>query len=119
MRPGIVPESSTARPHAPELGRWVARLDGADVPLHIPVVPHPGAPSYGRCEPCGPQRPGDLGGVPVFVGTRVPVQNLFDYLSAGDSLDDFLRSFPTVRRKQAVATLEQAGEALKKLAHAA
>ncbi|HEX8363242.1 MAG TPA: DUF433 domain-containing protein [Longimicrobium sp.] len=60
-----------------------------------------------------------LGGVPVFVGTRVPVQNLFDYLSGGDSLDDFLRSFPTVGREQAVAALEQAGEALKNLACAA
>lgn len=60
-----------------------------------------------------------LGGVPVFIGTRVPVQNLFDYLSGGDSLDDFLRSFPTVSREQAIAALEQAGEALKKLAHAA
>jgi uncharacterized protein (DUF433 family) len=60
-----------------------------------------------------------LGGVPVFVGTRVPVQNLIDYLSAGDSLDDFLRSFPTVNREQAVSALEQAGEALKTLAHAA
>ena len=60
-----------------------------------------------------------LGGVPVFVGTRVPAENLFDYLSAGDSLDDFLRSFPTVSREQAVAALEQAGEALKNLARAA
>ncbi len=60
-----------------------------------------------------------LGGVPVFVGTRVPVQNLFDYFSGGDSLDDFLRSFPTVSREQAVAALEQAGEALKSLARAA
>ena len=60
-----------------------------------------------------------LGGVPVFVGTRVPVENLFDYLSAGDSLEDFLHSFPTVGRDQVVAALEQAGEALKNLAHAA
>jgi uncharacterized protein (DUF433 family) len=60
-----------------------------------------------------------LGGVPVFIGTRVPAQNLFDYLAAGDSLDDFLRSFPTVSREQAIAALEQAGEALKNLAHAA
>lgn len=60
-----------------------------------------------------------LGGVPVFVGTRVPIENLFDYLSAGDSLSDFLRSFPTVSREQAVAALEQAGEALRNLAHAA
>ena len=60
-----------------------------------------------------------LGGVPVFVGTRVPVQNLIDYLSAGDSVDDFLRSFPTVSRAQVVTALEQAGEALKSLARAA
>jgi uncharacterized protein (DUF433 family) len=58
-----------------------------------------------------------LGGVPVFVGTRVPVQNLFDYLSGGDSLDDFLRSFPTVSREQAITALDQAGEALKRVPH--
>jgi uncharacterized protein (DUF433 family) len=52
------------------------------------------------------------GGVPVFVGTRVPVKNLFDYLEAGDSLDDFLKSFPSVTRDQAVAALELAREAL-------
>jgi uncharacterized protein (DUF433 family) len=60
-----------------------------------------------------------LGGEPVFVGTRVPLQNLVDYLSAGDSLEDFLRSFPTVSREQAVAALEQAGEALAHVARAA
>lgn len=43
-----------------------------------------------------------LGGAPVFVGTRVPVQNLLDYLEAGDSLDDFLDDFPTVSRDQVV-----------------
>ena len=48
------------------------------------------------------------GGVPVFVGTRVPVKNLFDYLEAGDSLDDFLKSFPSVTRDQAVAAQELA-----------
>jgi uncharacterized protein (DUF433 family) len=52
------------------------------------------------------------GGVPVFYGTRVPVKNLFDYLEAGDSLEDFLRSFPSVSRDQAVAALELAREAL-------
>jgi len=60
-----------------------------------------------------------LGGTPVFVGTRVPLQNLVDYLSAGDSLEDFLHSFPTVSREQAVAALEQAGEALSHVARAA
>ena len=58
-----------------------------------------------------------LGGMPVFVGTRVPVQNLIDCLEAGDSLDDFLKSFPTVTREQAVAALEIAREALESIAH--
>lgn len=52
------------------------------------------------------------GGTPVFAGTRVPVKNLFDYLEAGDSIDDFLRSFPSVTKEQAVAALELAREAL-------
>jgi uncharacterized protein (DUF433 family) len=51
-----------------------------------------------------------LGGTPVFVGTRVPLQNLFDYLCAGDTIDEFLHSFPTVSRDQAVAALRQAAE---------
>ena len=61
--------------------------------------------------------PGILGGTPVFVGTRVPVQNIIDCLEAGDSLDDFLNSFPTVTRDQAVAALEIAREALESIAH--
>ena len=52
--------------------------------------------------------PERLGGTPVFVGTRVPVQSLFDYLEAGDNLEEFLRQFPSVRREQAVAALEYA-----------
>jgi len=63
--------------------------------------------------------PAIQGGVPVFVGTRVPVKNLFDYLEAGDSLDDFLKSFPSVTREQAVAALELAREALATDAHPA
>jgi uncharacterized protein (DUF433 family) len=59
------------------------------------------------------------GGAPVFVGTRVPVKNLFDFLEAGDSLDDFLKSFPSVSREQAVAALELAREALAPDAHPA
>jgi uncharacterized protein (DUF433 family) len=59
------------------------------------------------------------GGVPVFCGTRVPVKNLFDYLEAGDALEDFLRSFPSVSREQAVAALELAREALTPDAHPA
>jgi len=60
-----------------------------------------------------------LGGTPVFVGTRVPVKNLFDYLEAGDSLNDFLTSFPSVSRDQAVAALELAREVLAPDAHPA
>jgi uncharacterized protein (DUF433 family) len=52
--------------------------------------------------------PDRLGGTPVFVGTRVPAQSLFDYLEAGDSLDVFLQQFPSVRRAQVVAALEYA-----------
>ena len=59
-----------------------------------------------------------LGGTPVFVGTRVPIRNLIDYLEAGDSLEDFLRSFPSVSRDQAIAALELADEALTATARA-
>lgn len=50
--------------------------------------------------------PDILGGTPVFVGTRVPVKSLYDHLEAGDTLDEFLESFPSVTREQAVAALE-------------
>ena len=60
-----------------------------------------------------------LGGTPVFVGTRVPLQNLIDYLEAGDTLDDFLKSFPSVTREQAIGALELAREALEANAHSA
>jgi uncharacterized protein (DUF433 family) len=53
-----------------------------------------------------------LSGAPVFVGTRVPLQNLIDYLAAGDSLETFLDAFPSVTREQATAALAMAGEAL-------
>jgi len=52
--------------------------------------------------------PDILGGVPVFVGTRVPVRTLFDYLEGGDTLEEFLAQFPTVKREQAIAALELA-----------
>ncbi len=54
-----------------------------------------------------------LGGTPVFVGTRVPVRILIEFLSAGDSLNEFLDSYPSVSREQAVAALEVAGERLQ------
>lgn len=53
-----------------------------------------------------------LGGQPVFAGTRVPVESLFDHLEAGVSLDEFLADFPSVTRQQAVDLLEAANKLL-------
>jgi uncharacterized protein (DUF433 family) len=47
-----------------------------------------------------------MGGTPVFVGTRVPLQDLIDYLEGGESVEDFLDAFPTVKREQAIAVIE-------------
>ena len=60
-----------------------------------------------------------LGGTPVFRGTRVPVKNLLDYLAGGDTLDQFLDDFPTVKRDQAIAALELARDFLTACAHPA
>jgi uncharacterized protein (DUF433 family) len=53
-----------------------------------------------------------MSGTPCFVGTRVPVKSLFDYLEAGDSLAEFLEQFPTVLREVAVCVLEESQQAL-------
>jgi len=53
-----------------------------------------------------------LGGQPVFTGTRVPVESLFDHLEAGVSLDEFLSDFPTVSKEQAIAVLDAANKLL-------
>jgi len=63
--------------------------------------------------------PDILSGTPVFVGTRVSFRNLIDYLERNHSLDEFLDSFPTVSREQAVAALEAAHEAVSARAHSA
>ncbi|HIK08020.1 DUF433 domain-containing protein [Nostoc sp. CMAA1605] len=63
--------------------------------------------------------PDILGGIPVFVGTRVPMKTLLDYLEAGDSLDEFLDHFPSVSRDQAIAALELAKEMLTAYANPA
>lgn len=52
--------------------------------------------------------PDILGGTPVFAGTRVPIQTLIDYLGGGESIDEFLKGFPTVTREQVIAFLEEA-----------
>ena len=56
-----------------------------------------------------------MGGTPVFTGTRVPIQTLIDYLTAGDSIEDFLDGFPTVRREQVVEFLQQAEKQMEKM----
>ena len=58
------------------------------------------------------KNPNILHGVPVFRGTRVPLQALFDAIEGGDTLDDFLEGFPGVSRELAVAALEEAHELL-------
>jgi len=54
------------------------------------------------------RNPDILGGTPVFRGTRVPIQALFDYLEGGETLENFLEGFPTVSREAAIAALEEA-----------
>ena len=53
-----------------------------------------------------------LSGTPVFVGTRVSAQTLFDYLVGGETLDEFLHQFPSVKREQAVAAIWQARDSV-------
>ncbi len=59
--------------------------------------------------------PDMMSGTPIFAGTRVPVQTLLDYLKAGESIDDFLEGFPTVKREQVIAFLEAAQAQILKL----
>ena len=53
-----------------------------------------------------------MGGTPVFVGTRVPLQNLIDYLEGGESIEDFLDGFPSVSRAQVIAVIEAGKHAI-------
>ncbi|MBP6003662.1 MAG: DUF433 domain-containing protein [Pyrinomonadaceae bacterium] len=57
-----------------------------------------------------------MGGTPVFAGTRVPIQTLVDFLTAGDSIDEFIDGYPTVSREQVVEYLKQAEAEIEKLA---
>jgi uncharacterized protein (DUF433 family) len=53
-----------------------------------------------------------MSGAPCFAGTRVPIQNLIDYLEGGDSIDEFLEDFPSVKRDQVISVLEEAKESV-------
>ena len=57
-----------------------------------------------------------MGGTPVFAGTRVPIQTLIDFLTAGDSIDDFIEGFPTVSREQVIEYLKQAETEMERIA---
>ncbi len=56
--------------------------------------------------------PETMGGTPVFTGTRVPIQSLFDYIETGESLGEFLENFPTVKKKDALQVLQMASKTL-------
>jgi uncharacterized protein (DUF433 family) len=73
-------------------------LNATEVPMRMSAIVH--------------RDPQILGGAPVFVGTRVPLQALLDHLEDGDTIDTFLESFPTVTREQVIGFLEQATDAL-------
>ena len=115
LQNGSAPQELPARPPYPDHPCGVAHLGPGPpvspsdrtwrpVPGYASGVPSelrmPQTPTVVHCDP------EILGGTPVFVGTRVPVDILFEYLEAGDSLDVFLDQFPSVSRDQAVATIE-------------
>ncbi|MEO6721503.1 MAG: DUF433 domain-containing protein [Ferruginibacter sp.] len=56
--------------------------------------------------------PETMGGTPVFTGTRVPVQSLFDYIESGETLDEFLDNFPSVNKDLAIQVLDMASKTL-------
>lgn len=60
---------------------------------------------------------GFVSGTPIFVGTRVPLKNLFDYLAGGHDLNEFLHDFPGVSREQAIRTIDIAREVLENIAY--
>jgi uncharacterized protein (DUF433 family) len=68
--------------------------------------------SHGSLDDVFRSDPEVMGGTPVFTGTRVPVQNLMDYLEGGETIDEFLAGFPTVKREQVIAFIEAAKERL-------
>ena len=72
-----------------------------------------------NCSTVTHRHPDILSGTPVFMGTRVPVRSLFDYLEGGDTLEEFLHQFPSVKREQAIAVLDAACESVTAATHSA
>lgn len=56
--------------------------------------------------------PETMSGTAVFTGTRVPIQSLFDYIETGETLDEFLENFPTVKKDLALQVLKMASKTL-------
>ena len=56
--------------------------------------------------------PETMGGTPVFAGTRVPIQALFDYIGTGETLDEFLENFPSVKKESAIQVLQMAEKSI-------
>lgn len=56
--------------------------------------------------------PETMGGTPVFTGTRVPIQSMFDYIETGETLGEFLENFPTVKKEDALQVLQMASKSL-------
>lgn len=92
-------------------GRSTRPLDRSVGPLPAAVCAHanPGVP-YGHGHLTSDDSPDIMGGTPVFTGTRVPVHSLLEFLEAGDTIDDFLAAFPSVKRVQVVEFLEKAAD---------
>jgi len=88
--------------------------DGPVPPLGRPEDAHPlpGCETIEDVTQAITRDPDTMHGVPIFRGTRVPVQTLFEYLEGGDTLEDFLEGFPTVSRSLALEALEEAKQLL-------
>jgi uncharacterized protein (DUF433 family) len=92
---------------SPQVPDWVVRMREAGYDIRMGVGDLPEEPEVAfTLPPVIHSDPEILGGTPVFVGTRVPVQNLIDYLEGGHPLEDFLDDFPTVTWEQAVVAME-------------
>jgi len=111
FNPGL--KTGAACPHrcSALLGRWIYRRTNRGIALTCPISAYNSDMDTATLkEQIISASPEVMGGTPVFAGTRVPVQTLLDYVEAGDSINDFLDGFPTVRREQIIGFLEEAKE---------
>jgi uncharacterized protein (DUF433 family) len=93
-------------------GAWIRKVDARYSAGVLSVGRRCSIGCVGALDSIVHSDPDVLGGTPVFRGTRVPLKNLVDYLAAGDTLEEFLDHFPSVKREQAMAVLELAAKEL-------